>query len=167
MTGHTTPTYVKRKWFRLAVRHLRIANRLLETGFTDGTAFHVYHSYECILSALIAAHGYPVPPQGWIKIKDTSGKTIRFYSLPNGRIQEGSAHKARIILFDQLADHTKPYFAAHNALSRFLGVAMRNDALYYDAVRNLLPQQRYSRTFISGLLPRVRQFVGQVWDDIR
>jgi HEPN domain-containing protein len=54
----------KRKWYGLALRHLRMASRLLDSGFADGTVFHAYHAYGCVLSALIAAKGYPVPPDG-------------------------------------------------------------------------------------------------------
>lgn len=167
MSSSPTSALPQRQWFRLAVRHLRMATRLSDAGLADGAAFHAYHAYECMLSSFIAARGFDVPPQGWTKMKDATGKTIRFYAGPSSRIQEGSAHKARIILFDQLVDHSKPYFATHNALRRFLGVAMRNDTLYYDPVQNQLPQQRYNRAFISGLLPRVRQFIGQVWIDVR
>lgn len=54
----------KRKWYALALRHLRMASRLLDSGFADGAVFHTYHAYECVLSAFIAANGLPVPPDG-------------------------------------------------------------------------------------------------------
>jgi HEPN domain-containing protein len=64
MTISGAPLHIKRKWYSLALRHLRIASRLLGAGFADGAYFHVYHAYECGVSAFIAAHGVPVPPEG-------------------------------------------------------------------------------------------------------
>ncbi|MGH2353800.1 MAG: hypothetical protein ACRDI2_06405 [Chloroflexota bacterium] len=46
-------------------------------------------------------------------------------------------------------------------------VPMRNDALYYDSVRDRLPHQSYNRAFAAGLLPQVRRFAREVWQDIR
>lgn len=43
--------------------------------FADGAIFHTYHAYECVLSAFIAAHNYPVPPEGWTKLTSPSGKS--------------------------------------------------------------------------------------------
>lgn len=157
----------KRKWYGLALRHLRMASRLARWGFTDGAIFHAYHSYECVLSSLIAAGGYAVPPEGKAPFTMPSGRTMRAYPSPTGRIEESNAHKARIILFDELADQTKPYYATHQALRRFLPVAARNDALYYDAALDLLPQQRYSAAFVSRVLLAVRRFGHEVWQDIR
>lgn len=167
MSAAVSPTLAKRPWFRLAVRHLRMAKRLADAGFADGAAFHAYHAFECTLSSFIAARGYEVPPEGWTRMVDPTGKVIRFYAGPTSRIYDSSAHKARIVLFNQLVDHAKPYFATYNILSRFLSVTMRNDALYYAPAQNILPQQRYSQAFVSGLLSRLRQFLDQVWSDIR
>src|SRR5688500_7841788 len=89
----------KRKWYGLALRHLRMASHLLASGFADGAVFHTYHAYECSLNALIAARGYPVPPDGLTRLTLPSGRTIRVYPSPGGGIREQSAHKARILLF--------------------------------------------------------------------
>ncbi len=167
MSGGTVPPDIKRKWYGLAQRHLRMAIRLLRWGFADGAAFHAYHAFECILSAHIAASGYEVPPEGWTILNAPSGKTIKAYPSPGGGIQDRSAHKARLIFFDQVADRTKPYFATYSILSRFLTVAARNDALYYDASSDLLPQQQYPHAQVSGLLPLVRRFAREVWREIR
>src|SRR5438270_9855049 len=85
----------KRKWYGLALRHLRMASRLLRAGFADGAIFHTYHAYECVLSALIAAHGHPVPPEGWTTITTPSGRTVSLYPSPSGGIPDRSAHRAR------------------------------------------------------------------------
>jgi HEPN domain-containing protein len=54
MTTHTTvQPDPKRKWYGLALRHLRMAARLLDSGFADGAVFHTYHAYECVLSAFV------------------------------------------------------------------------------------------------------------------
>ena len=157
----------KRKWYGLSLRHLRIARRLLGAGFSDGAVFHVYHAYECALSAMIAAQGYVVPPEGWTKLAAPSGKPISSYPSPSGGIQERSAHKARVIFFNELSDHAKPYFATHSILSRFLTLSDRNRALYYDAVRDRLPHEAFNRSFAAALLPRIRQFAQELWQDIR
>ncbi len=167
MIVHRPLPYEKRKWYGLALRHLRMARRLLQSGFVDGAVFHIYHGYECVLSAMIAANGYAVPPEGLTTIKSPAGKSVRFYPSPSGRIQELSAHKARLVFFSQLADNTKPYFVTHGSLSRFLSTDLRNDALYYDVGRDRLPHEAYSRSLASGLFPRVHQFARQVWRDIR
>lgn len=80
----TTPPDYKRKWYGLALRHLRMASRLLDSGFSDGAIFHAYHAYECVLSAFITAHNYPVPPEGWTKLTSPSGKSILAYPSPRG-----------------------------------------------------------------------------------
>lgn len=167
MTASTGPADPKRKWYGLALRHLRMASRLLGQGFADGGAFHAYHCYECVLSALIAARGYAVPPEGRMTFTSPSGRTIRAYLSPSGRIEELSAHRARILFFDELADRTRTYYATHQVLRRFLAVAARNDALYYDVVADPLPQQRYPAAFVAHALPIVRQFAREIWQDIR
>lgn len=145
---------------------MRMASLLMRAGYADGAVFHAYHAYECMLSALIAAKGYPVPPEGWTRLDLPSGRTVAAYPSPGGGIQDRSAHKARIVFFDQLADRTKPYFAAPARLSRFLTVQDRLDALYYNAAKNHLPEQRYPASFATGLLPTVRQFVRDVGIEI-
>lgn len=156
----------KRKWYGLALRHIRMALRLLDAGFADGAIFHAYHAYECVLSSFIAANGYPVPPEGWTKLLSPKG-TIWFYPSPRGGIQDRSAHKARLIFFNELADSSKPYFARHRTLSRYLTLSVRMDSLYYDAVRDLLPHEAYSHSFAFNLIPEVHLFAREVWKEIR
>jgi hypothetical protein len=167
MTGTAAPSAAKRKWYGLALRHLRMAARLLRLGFADGAAFHAYHAYECVLSAFIAAHDFAVPPEGWTRLLSPSGRLVGAYPSPSGGITDRSAHVARIVFFDELADRTKPYYATHVRLSNFLGVDARNAALYYDANRDLLPHQQYSAMLVAGLLPVVRQFAREAWREIR
>ncbi len=159
------PSY-KRKWYGLSLRHLRMARRLLSASFADGVVFHTYHGYECVLCAFIAGKGYPVPPANWTHLTTPSGNIVKYYPNPSGKFQ-GSAHTARRVFFEQLADRTKPYYQRHVILSSFLPQSHRNDALYYDPIHNLLPQDRFNNTFAAQLLPEVHQFARDVWQDIR
>ena len=140
---------------------------LLRAGFAEGAVFHAYHAYECILSAFIAAKGYPVPPEGWTKIRSPSGKLIHAYPSPAAPIKDRSAHKARIVFFDHLADRTKPYFATHGRLRRIITLSDRQSALYYDAVVYRLPHEQYNVSFAQGLLPLVYGFARDVRSEIR
>ncbi len=117
--------------------------------------------------ACIAASGHEVPPAGWTKIKNASGKTIQFYPSPSGGVFDRAAHKARIILFGEVADRVDPYFRIYSQLSRFLTIEARNDALYYKASVDQLPYELYPASFPTGLLPVVEQFVHQVWKSIK
>lgn len=155
-----------RKWFGLVLRHRRIARVLLRAGYADGAVFHAYHAYECVLSAYIAAKGFHVPPEGQTKIRDPSGKWIRVYSPPGEPIRELNAHKARIVFFNQLADHTEPHYAAHQQLSRILTYQDRLTSLYYDAPTDRLPYERYDASFARGLLSAVDQFARDVRSEI-
>ena len=139
-----------------------MATRLSRDGFADGAVFHAYHAYECVISAFIAANGYPVPPEGWNSLHLPSGKMVKAFAPPHGAIQDRNAHKARIVFFDQLSDPTKPYFATHQRLRTFITYQDRLDALYYDPVSNWLPHQRYPMLFAAGLLPVVAQFAREV-----
>jgi hypothetical protein len=114
------PIREDRKWFYLGLRHLRMAHRLLKVGFADGAVFHAYHGFECLLSAVIAAKGYRVPPEGWGTLQLPSGLSVQAYRSPRGMIRDHNAHKARIVLFDELADHERAYFGAYNHLRTFL-----------------------------------------------
>ncbi len=159
--------YQKRKWYGLALRHLRMASRLLVAEFADGAVFHTYHAYECVLSAFIAAHNYPVPPGGWTKLTSPSGNIISAYASPKGGIQVNSAHKARLMFFIELADSTKPYFTHHTFLSRFITLDDRMDSLYYDAIRDRLPYETYDLSFANDLIPVVNSFAREVWKEIK
>ncbi len=144
-----------------------MARHLLRAGLADTAVFHAYHAYECVLGAFIAGHGYAVPPEGWTKLVSPAGKTIQAYPSPSGGIQDKTAHKARIVFFHELGDRTKPYFATHAILVRFMTLGDRMDSLYYNAQRGQLPHQRYSIAFAGGLLPDVLTFARQVWQEIR
>jgi hypothetical protein len=157
----------KRKWYGLALRHLRMASRLLDSGFADGTVFHAYHAYECVLSALIAAKGYPVPPDGKIQTISPSGKRVFGYPSPQGILPQLSTHKVRQMFFMELADKSKSYYAQHLVLSRFITPNDRNDSLYYDAVRDQLPYDVYNRSFAVSAIPQIHLFAREVWKEIR
>src|SRR5947207_941429 len=104
MTSGSSRAAAKRAWYGLALRHLRMAALLLRSGYADGAAFHNYHAYECCLSALIAARGFDVPPEGWTRLVTPAGPVVQAYPSPGGGIQERSAHKARLLFFNELAD---------------------------------------------------------------
>ncbi len=112
------PIREDRKWYYLGLRHLRMAFRLMRSGYADGAVFHAYHGYEWVLSALIAAKGYPVPPEGWTTLRLPTGRVLQAYPSPQGMIPDHNAHKARIVFFDQLADRTESYYRDFNRLSR-------------------------------------------------
>jgi hypothetical protein len=156
------PIREDRKWFHLGLRHLRISRRLLRWGFADGAVFHAYHGFECLLSAVIAAKGYPVPPEGWETMYLPSGISVQAYRSPQGMIRDRNAHKARIVLFDELADRASAYFGAYNHLRTFLTYEDRLRSLYYDAAQDRLPQDRYHASFVTQLLPVLTQFAREV-----
>lgn len=155
----------KRCWYELSLRHLRMARRLLACGFPDGAAFHAYHTYECALSAVIAASGWQVPPQGRMKMVTPRG--LRVYHGPAGSFPDEGTHKARITLFNQIANHSAAYWNRHMTLSRFLTVNARNDALYYNQSTDQLPHQIYPRNSVEGLLVDIHAFLREVWQEIR
>ena len=156
----------KRKWYGLALRHLRMASLLLNQGFADGAIFHAYHAYECTLSAFIAAKNYSVPPEGWTTLTTPKGKKT-CYPSPNGGISDRSAHKARLMFFIELADLTKPYYTRYLTLSRSIKLSVRMDSLYYDTVLDRLPHEIFRRSFADGLIPEVHLFARDVWKEIR
>ena len=122
------PAPEKRKWFYLGLRHVRMAHRLRRASYLDGAVFHAYHGFECMLSALIAGKGYPVPPRGWTSLELPSGETIQAYPSPLGAIRDRNAHTARPVFFDQLADRAQPYYTPrHDILDTYLhsGMAQR------------------------------------------
>ena len=157
----------KRKWYGLALRHIRMASRLLEMGFSDGAIFHTYHAYECVLSSFISANGYPVPPEGLTKLTSPKGKPISCYPSPGGSITEPSAHKARLKFFDELANPTSPYTARYKTLKRYLILDVRMDSLYYDVRNDLLPHEAYPHSFAIHIIPEVHSFARDVWKEIK
>lgn len=159
----------QRRWFRLGLRHLRMASRLLRCGFADGAVFHTYHAYECVVSAFLAAKGYSVTPNGRVvrgSSKRRRGSTKSSHSSTNPQTSQ-SPHKQRLLLFNQLADRTKPYFHVHTILSRMVTPNHRNSALYYDPQQDRLPHQVFDVQFALDLIPEVRQFARHVWKDIK
>ena len=156
----------KRKWFELALRHLRVAWRLRRQGFADVAVFHVYHAYECTMSALIAARGYPVPPSG--RIQPIPPKGPRFYQLPlGGTVPDAvGAHSARLTIFSELAMPGSKYTAIHQRLRQFLPQT-RNDALYYNPAAGRMPADLFGTKFFDGVFPDVREFAREVWREIR
>jgi len=97
----------------------------------------------------------------------TSPRGKKVFIAPRSGRQEPSTHRAKVLFFDELADLTKPYAQLHAHLSRFMTNERRNNALYYDAVRDLLPQQRYNDVDVWVQWRAVRQFCREVWRDIR
>jgi len=139
-----------------------MASRLLDSGFADGAVFHTYHAYECVLSAFIAAKGYPVPPDGQARSPHGRG-----YSSPSGNFLPAGTHKARQIFFMELADQSKPYNARHQALSRFINSDVRNDSLYYNTLHNQLPHEIHNLSFATEFIIEVRLFAREVRKEIR
>jgi hypothetical protein len=156
------PAPEHRKWFYLGLRHLRMAHRLLRSNVPDGAVFHAYHSFECILSALIAAKGYPVPPGGWTSLRLPSGETIQAYPSPLGAIRDRNAHTARLVFFDQLADRAQPYYRRYRRLRALLTYRDRLDAFYFDVARERLPEERYSASFATELMAVLTLFAGEI-----
>lgn len=131
------PEGIKRRWYALAQRHRRMAERLRRDGFTDGAVFYAYHAYECAISALIAARGLPVP----------------------------ASHSGRLALFERLRDPTRPYAATQNQLDQ-LSIQTRNASLYYDEGDDAMPTERLDLGFAELVLPIVHRFAREVWADI-
>lgn len=128
----------KRRWYALAQRHRRMAERLLRSGFADGAVFHAFHAYECTVSALIAARGIPVPPN----------------------------HARRFALFQALRSAASPYATTQAGLDLFT-VATRNASLYLDGRTGLPPADQFDAAFVHRVLPIVHRFSREVWEEIR
>lgn len=158
MTTHAGVPHPARKWYGLALRHLRIASILLRKGFPDAAYFHIYHAFECAISSVIASKNFPVPPDGK-KIIYMGKKRLIQYTASKGQITEPSTHKARFLLFDDLADHSKSYYTAYSILSRFLTNDDRNASLYFDHKTYLLPHEQYNHSHVEPLYRDVREFV--------
>jgi hypothetical protein len=90
----------------------------------------------------------------------------KVFRTPSGQ-SEPSTHKARILIFNNLADHTKPYFAIHSRLGRIATVQARNDALYYDPMLGQLPEEKYDNHFAGALVFEVRALAQEIWQEIR
>lgn len=157
-TPSVAPTGPPRKWYGLALRNLRISHRLLRMGFPDAAFFHCYHAFECGLSALITAKGFRTPPFGGIR----RGGRGTYYTSPKGGFQENSTHKAKAMLFQEVATHGKPYYSSYSKLTRHLTVRARNDSLYYDELTNVLPVARYAPHDVHLLSKEVQRFLSQL-----
>lgn len=115
-----------------------MAVRLLRSNFLDGAVFHAYHAFECVVSAAIAAEGVAVPP----------------------------SHSGRLALFNQIHDQTASFAPTYQRLSYILA-RTRNEALYFDEVKDIFPGDRFSQAFVDDLLPLVDQFAREAWREIR
>src|SRR5260370_27718961 len=104
-----------------------------------GRSFMLITLMNCVLSSLIAAKGYPVPPDGKTQSVSPQGTRVFGYPSPQGIIPQQGTHKVRQIFFMQLADKSKPYYAQHSVLSRFITLNIRIDSLYYYATQDKLP----------------------------
>jgi hypothetical protein len=135
---------------------------VLRLGFPDGSAFHTYHAFECAVSALIDAKGYPIPPDG----KKYGPKGIVYYPGPSGQINEPSTHKVRLILFDQLADKSQQYYTTFSILKRTLTNPMRNDTLYYNSATDVLPSQRFNHSQAEAMYQQVRKWLSELRAEI-
>ena len=166
MTPSPPQPDAKRKWQDLAQQHLAMADLLRQGQFPGGAVFHTYHAFECIVSALIAARGWQVPPEGWTSLTLPSGKVVKAYPSPGGRIEEKSAHLARLKFFDELADRTRPYYNLYRTMRTFITVDARNNALYYNAPRNRLPDEEYSLLFAAAFYADMQQFVAEESQEI-
>lgn len=132
------PELIKRRWYALAQRHRRMAERVRRDGFIDGTVFHAYHAYECSISALIAARGHPVP----------------------------ISHRGRLALYERLRHGTSPSTATANRLAR-LTIQTRNASLYYDESEDGMPSERFDVAYADRILPIVHRFAREIWAEIR
>lgn len=151
-----------RKWYELSQRHLQMSECLLTGNFADGSCFHTYHAFECAIGAVIAAKGWRVPPDG----KTYGPSRTVFYPGPSGDIHEPSTHKVRLVLFSEVADRTKPYYNTFSTLKRILTNPLRNNTLYYDRVRDLLPEQQFNESRSRALYEQVKKWVEDVRDEI-
>jgi len=132
------PEIVKRRWYALGQRHRRMAELLRRWRFFDGVVFHAYHGYECAISAYLAAAGIDVPP----------------------------SHNTRLNMFEAVLDRSGPTAEAYQQLDFFL-VPVRNQALYYQANRDLLPADRFDAVYVDLVMPLVHAFARSVWREIR
>jgi hypothetical protein len=82
-------------------------------------------------------------------------------------MEEHNAHRARRILFEELADHSKPHYANYLELRAFLKYQDRLDSLYYQPSLNLLPEELYPASLAAELVVAVTRFALSVRGDIR
>lgn len=95
--------------------------------------FHVFHAYECAISAAIAAHGESVPPN----------------------------HRQRLVQWSVVRDPSLSYAATEDRLYD-VSIKTRNNALYYDAADELLPADRFPAEYVGSQLRLVARFVFQL-----
>lgn len=157
-TPPVAPASPPRKWYGLALRNLRISQRLLRTGFPDAAFFHCYHAYECGLSAVITAKGFSTPPLG----QKGKSKKGTYYASPKGGFYAFSPHKAKDLLFQSVATVGQPYYSSYSNLTRYLSVQSRNDSLYYDERNNTLPADRHQPPNVVSLSKAIHRFLGEL-----
>ena len=52
-------------------------------------------------------------------------------------------------------------------LLTYVSTNTRNEALYFDEVKDIHPADRFSRSFVDDLASLVDQFAREVWQEIR
>jgi hypothetical protein len=165
MTSPPPTPQQERKWFELSLRHLRMSSRLRRHGFADGSVFHTYHAFECAVGAVIAKKGWPVPPDGATVVY--APRRMSYYSGPGGQLTEQSTHKAKLELFGQIGDTSKPYYSTFAVLKRFLTNRLRNNSLYYDSRNDILPKQQFTNSQALGFYQQVHSWVKEVKEEIQ
>ena len=120
-----------------ALRHLTMADILLNARFHEGAAFHVYHSYESIIcAALLKWQPYNTPPQ---------------------------VHSTKLNRFSNVFAKDRMLVAESIKLSHTL-LKMRNRVLYPELRRKkvITPVAAVSARQVQKYLSQVRQFVNLV-----
>lgn len=93
---------------------------------------------------------------------------IQYYVNPSGKkLEELSTHKVRFILFEDLADHSKPFYIRYATLKRFLTNDARNNALYYDDKTDRWPHEQFTHSYVASLYNEVRGFVREVKGEVK
>lgn len=151
-----------RRWYALALRHLRAARYLLRRGLHDVSVFHSCHAFECGVCAAIAALGCDVPPKGKKHRKTSTGRQY-FYTLPSGSVvSQNSLHAARFAVFAEMVDTNGELYLKFGTLRPHLETSARNNALYYDQILNRSPHEAYGEAESMGYLSDVTRFVKSV-----
>jgi HEPN domain-containing protein len=125
-----------------ALRHIEMANILLDVRFHDGAAFHIYHAYECIIcAALLKRQPQNMPPL---------------------------AHPAKLDRFRQIFANERVITERTIRLSSRL-YSVRNRVLYPE-LRDLsiiIPITAVSERQARGYLSQVKQFVNLLISQLR
>ena len=139
MIDHTPPSeVVKRRWYALGQRHRRLAEYLRRWAYFDGSVFHAYHAYECVISAHLVGAGLRVP----------------------------ASHAGRLARFDDILDRSGPIAEAYQRLD-FRTIRVRNESLYDEVDGDLCPEDRFDAAYVEVLMPLVHAFARAVWRELR